>query len=140
MKKNNLILLSLTALGLTGCEWLSSSLGLTHEQPDEFLVQKNKPLSIPPNYKLVKPLSKKERESQSQDKAKELLGYHEVQNKGTVSSEKTMLAAASNGHQVDKNIRQKVDEDASLTENVPPKLVKAVESWKKQWKKNCNSS
>lgn len=136
--KKNILLASMLAIGLSGCEWLSSSLGLTHEKPDEFLVQKNKPLSIPPNYKLVKPLSKQERREESQTKAKKLLGYQEGRASGS-SGESTLLAAASNGHQVDENIRKKVDEDASLTENVPPKLVKAVESWKKQWKKNCNS-
>lgn len=139
MKKNNIILLGIAAAGLSGCEWLSSSLGLTHDQPDEFLVQRNKPLSIPPNYKLIKPLSKQQRQEESQDKAKKLLGYHQGKAGGSSLSESTLLITAANGHQVDKDIRKQVDEDAALTKDIPPKLVKAVESWKKQWKKNCNS-
>ena len=57
MKQTHLTLLLGTsfALALAGCSNAKESLGLNRSAPDEFMVVKHAPLSMPPDYNLVPP-------------------------------------------------------------------------------------
>lgn len=57
MRKYTLILAltGLSALGLGACSTAKDQLGLTKQTPDEFMVVKNAPLSMPPDYSLRPP-------------------------------------------------------------------------------------
>ena len=53
MRKSAIILLTLTAVGLSGCSVLKGR----SDTPDEFAVARNAPLIIPPDYTLTPPVA-----------------------------------------------------------------------------------
>ena len=53
MRKSAIILLTLTAVGLSGCSVLKGR----SDAPDEFAVARNAPLIIPPDYTLTPPVA-----------------------------------------------------------------------------------
>lgn len=57
MRKHTLIIaiIGLSALGLGACSSTKEQLGLNKSTPDEFMVVKNAPLSMPPDYSLRPP-------------------------------------------------------------------------------------
>lgn len=55
IKKSHILVLSLTALTLGACSSAKEQLGLNRSAPDEFMVVKRAPLSMPPDYTLSPP-------------------------------------------------------------------------------------
>jgi hypothetical protein len=57
MKKNLVIVASLAVLALSACQNVKRELGVGRNSPDEFMVVKRAPLSLPPDYTLRPPSS-----------------------------------------------------------------------------------
>lgn len=123
---------------LAGCESVSKTLGMTHHQPDAMLVDKNPPLSIPENYRLVKPTpgARNPFKSTPEEEAKKLLGYENPKGTSSAKAETHLVSGIEKKHKAEANIRELVDKDANINRNVPDKLVDAVTSWRKQLNDN----
>ena|SRR6056300_1132431 len=55
MKNKNYIICLLLIIFLSGCENLKKGLGITKDNPNEFLIEKRDPLVLPPDYKILPP-------------------------------------------------------------------------------------
>lgn len=57
MKNKNLfyLLVILMLVKLNGCSNLKKAIGIEKDIPNEFLIEKKDPLSMPPNYKILPP-------------------------------------------------------------------------------------
>lgn len=100
---------------LSACDSVKSTLGLNHDQPDEFLVSTNPPLELPPNYTLRPPKAGQEghvNTKTSEQKAKDVLGTQVTSSK-TSSSDVLSKAASSTGTQVDPDIRATLEKEAA---------------------------
>lgn len=53
--KLSLTVMAVAALALTGCNSVKQQMGFSRQSPDEFLVVKRAPLTLPPNYALRAP-------------------------------------------------------------------------------------
>ena len=122
------------SLLLTSCDSLKDSLGMSHYQADEFNLQQNPPLSIPPNYKLVPPHTKnKDGKSvplnASAEQAKQVVGGGE--SAGAIS-EASAADLNDKAGTSDETIRETVDKEAEKGDD---KLSK----WKEEFIKNAKS-
>lgn len=131
---NKILGLITLALLLTACDSVKDSLGMSHYQADEFNLQQNPPLSMPPNYNLMPPRTKnKEGKSvplnASAEKAKEVVGGGDPT--GEISNESVADLKEKTGT-ADEAIRATVDKEA---ENSDDKLSK----WKEEFIKNARS-
>ena len=116
MTKKNLCLLAIFSIILTGCDTLRDTFGLSHYQPDDFAVQTNSSLSIPPDFSLIPPQAgaeKRGEKSASYQAHQTIFGEEKVK---TVSSNKggdsDFIKAAAQGREIDPNIKSKVNEEA----------------------------
>jgi hypothetical protein len=55
---SKLLLVSFFFVFLTGCDKVKETFGFDHYQPDEFNVEQNSPLSLPPDSNLRPPMDK----------------------------------------------------------------------------------
>ncbi|HYD18282.1 MAG TPA: DUF3035 domain-containing protein [Patescibacteria group bacterium] len=55
MRKSSLLLVAALALGVTGCAEVKKQVGMGRSSPDEFMVVKRAPLTLPPDYELRAP-------------------------------------------------------------------------------------
>lgn len=120
---------------LTACDGVKDSLGMGHYQADEFNLQQNPPLSMPPNYKLMPPHTKdKEGKSvplnPSAERAKQVVGGGEAT--GEISADSASDLKSKTGTAND-TIRETVDKEA--VDGVDDKLSK----WKEEFVKNAKS-
>ena len=53
--KNLFTILSLLALSLTSCTSFKKTLGMEKDVPNEFLIEKRDPLTLPPDYNILPP-------------------------------------------------------------------------------------
>ena len=53
--KNLFTILSLLALSLTSCTSFKKTLGMEKDVPNEFLIEKRDPLTLPPGYNILPP-------------------------------------------------------------------------------------
>ena len=131
---NKLIGALTLAFLITACDNVKDSLGMSHYQADEFNLQQNPPLSLPPNYTLMPPRTKnKDGKSvplnASAQKAQQVVGGGEPT--GKISSETAVDLKEKTGS-ADESIRETVDKEA---ENSDDKLGK----WKEEFIKNARS-
>ena len=131
---NKVFSLITLALLLTACDNVKDSLGMSHYQADEFNLQQNPPLSMPPNYSLMPPRTKnKDGKSEplnaSAEKAQQVVGGGE--SAGEISGESSTDLKDKTG-EADDSIRETVDKEA---ENGDDKLSK----WKEEFIKNAKS-
>lgn len=122
-----LILLS-TVFSITGCDTLRNTFGLDHYQADEFNIEQNAPLTLPPSYDLEPPVQTEKNKDdtrqndESTKKAKELLAIstsNEPVTK-TGSTQNSELFKKAGGAEPKKdNIRELVDKEALDEEENP---------------------
>ncbi|MCX7342600.1 MAG: DUF3035 domain-containing protein [Proteobacteria bacterium] len=122
------------SLLLTACDSVKDSLGMSHYQADEFNLQQNPPLSMPPNYSLMPPRVKNAEGKSvplnaSAEKALQVVGGGE--SAGQISGESSADLKDKAGA-ADDSIREKVDKEA---ESGDGKLSK----WKEEFIKNARS-
>ena len=121
---------------LSGCDSFRSTFGLDHYQADEFNVANHKPLSIPPSYDLMPPnataspdaMQSRGEVSTTHQAQKALLG-RTTEKRDTQSVGSTTITKKASTKQIaDKNIREKVAneaKDSSETDNpLADKLAK----------------
>ncbi len=130
---HNLVSLAVLLL-LTACDSVKDSLGMNHYQADEYNLQQNPPLSMPPNHQLMPPHTKsKDGKSvplnPSAEKAKQVVGGGEATGKISTDSANDLKAKTGTA---DETIRETVDQEA---ENGDSKLSK----WKAEFIKNAKS-
>ncbi len=111
------------ALGLSACEGVKEQLGLTKQPPDEFRVQAQAPLSLPPDFKLrpPRPGASRPQEGTVQDQARRAVfraadapggaPNGTTPGDGRSLGEQALLQAAGAG-KADPNIRRLVDREA----------------------------
>lgn len=116
INKNTLFLLSVVALGLSGCSNAREELGLDKKAPDEFAVVKRAPLELPPDYTLRPPRPGAQRPQEitpQQAARKTVFGTPiPVATKQPGSAEEALLQATGAVH-VDNNIRDVVDNESN---------------------------
>lgn len=119
---------------LSACSINKQSLGLGKNSPDEFVVMKRKPLSMPPDYNLTppKPGTKSNQQSNTSAEAERILfGSNEVESKDFSKSDKSFLDDI-NATDTQANIRDIVNEEL---ENDPANnkyLINELMSWRKE--------
>ena len=131
---NKVFSLITLALLLTACDNVKDSLGMSHYQADEFNLQQNPPLSMPPNYSLMPPRTKNTDGKSvplnaSAEKAQQVVGGGESD--GKISGESSADLKDKAG-EADDSIREMIDKEA---ENGDGKLSK----WKEEFIKNAQS-
>jgi hypothetical protein len=122
------------SLLLTACDGVKDSLGMSHYQADEFNLQQNPPLSMPPNYKLMPPRTKNTDGKSvplnaSAEKAQKIVGGGESSTEISGESSADLRDKAGTA---DDSIRETLNKEA---ENGDSKLSK----WKEEFVKNAKS-
>jgi hypothetical protein len=111
---------------LGGCDSVKSTLGLGHDQPDEFLVPTNPPLELPPNYNLRPPRAGQDshvNNIDSSESAKKALGVETKQKSAAVTSQDNTTSSdiAKQAEQT-AAIRETVNKEAGVEGSVPADL------------------
>ncbi len=122
------------SLLLTACDGVKDSLGMSHYQADEFNLQQNPPLSMPPNYKLMPPRTKNTDGKSvplnaSAEKAQKIVGGGDSSTEISGESSADLRDKAGTA---DDSIRETLNKEA---ENGDSKLSK----WKEEFVKNAKS-
>jgi len=115
-KQSKLLLLAICAtFFLSGCGSVKKEIGMGRNSPDEFLVVKRAPLTLPPEYALRPPAEKTDVKDEiviksTRSKARDALfgGYKEVEAKGSADN---MLLAKMNVEAANADIRRQIEED-----------------------------
>ncbi len=138
------------ALLLSGCDSFRSTFGLDHYQADEFNVANHKPLSIPPSYDLMPPdaaaspdaMQSRGEVSTTHQAQKVLLGRTTEKSDAQSAGSTTITEKASTKQIADKNIREKVTneaKDSRETDNpLADKLAKLGETIKENATRTSN--
>lgn len=70
---NKSYILAILFLFFLSCSDLKKGLGLSKNPPDEFMIEKNDPIIMPPNYDLLPPDSKEKKVKKENDSAKKII-------------------------------------------------------------------
>ncbi len=142
------LLLGSAALLLNGCDSVRNTLGLDHYQADEFNINENPPLSIPPNYNLRPPLKdgevdtspKANKETNTSQKAKEaLLGSSKKTTDTPSSNARSVAKKATEIQKPDPLIRETIKkEEANDPDSVSGKLSNALDTISKNFANTSN--
>ncbi len=109
--KPAIIVVALVAVGLSGCQRLSGSLGMAKVTPDEFRIVTKAPLVVPPDYSLRPPAPGEPRPQELQPESAAravLIGQVQAADR---SQGESLLVSSAGGAQVDPLIRFVVDDE-----------------------------
>jgi hypothetical protein len=103
-------------LSLSACTSVKKELGVDRNSPDEFMVVKNTPLTLPPDYTLRPPLNPDEAAAATVDDAASaaqaaLIGEVKTATAAKKSASETALLGNLGAAAADPDIRQKIDAD-----------------------------
>lgn len=135
MRKHTLIiaLAGLSALGLSACSSTKESLGLNKQTPDEFMVVKNAPLSMPPDYSLrpPQPGAPRPQERAAAQAAKvTVFGAETVDSaQPTATSAEAILLQQTGSANANPNIRNVVDYESQQIESENQTVANKLLGW-----------
>lgn len=131
--KNKIILSCLLVLALSACSSVKKELGVGRNSPDEFMVVKRAPLSLPPDYSLRPPSdSDVAPASEASNQAKTLLMGQGAEGETTAAaggSEGALLQKMGAAH-ADPNIRAEINRENGYMAAENQKLVDKLIFWK----------
>ncbi len=124
----NIATLTVAVIALSGCDSVKKTFGFDHHKPNEMNVVDNPPLSLPPCYDLRPPEKNGSNTSVSgasehNKKALEVIaGSHSNQKPSTAksASTQTLVKEAAKDHSVDKNIKEKINNDQVVDDKKNP--------------------
>ncbi|MFN7709593.1 MAG: DUF3035 domain-containing protein [Holosporales bacterium] len=111
-----LSLVLLSSVTLMGCEQGRRVMGLAREQPDEFTLETRKPLQMPSSFSDLPeptPGARAAHDADPRQEAQSVLGFSNQSAAAPSVGERKLIEAAG-GHQVEAQIRQKVNQEADL--------------------------
>ena len=155
MKTSNVLVLGVSLLGLIGCEGMRETFGLTHNQPDEFMVSNSPELFMPDNfYALKEPTAKEESQFSEvhRNKVKEtshlahtaVTGSAVAHPTNSPSSVRTNLdsevvqQASKTAPEANSNIRTTLDKEAQVDD--PNPINRQIQDWKRQLNENFGNN
>ncbi len=121
----SLFLLGITALLLAACGELREDLGLGRNPPDEFAVVERPPLSMPPDFALrpPRPGAPRPQEVDTSKQASDVLFSGSGKESSHVSASERALLEATGATEVEANVRDLVDREASQKVSASPHLL-----------------
>lgn len=136
MRKNNMYRLASTGLILltlgvtTACSSAKNTLGLGKTTPDEFMVTKHAPLSMPPDYRLRPPTpgTPRPQEQATSEAARAALLGQGMQ-AGTASTGEALLLQQTGSTSATPNIRALVDQEATETSDKNQSVANKLIGW-----------
>jgi hypothetical protein len=120
-------LIGVTLIGLSACSGTKNTLGLTKSVPDEFVVVKRAPLSIPPDYTLRPPqpgAARSQEATAAQDAQTAVFGGSQSTTQAA-SGESAFLRQAANT-EADPNIRAKLNEELTINKSDNRPVIKRL--------------
>ncbi|AIK96468.1 DUF3035 domain-containing protein [Candidatus Odyssella acanthamoebae] len=120
----NIILLSFTAVLLSGCDSIKHTFGLDHYQADEYSMPTTPPLSMPPGYnELPQPAlhAQPTGYTPAKKRAQTILGN--PASSESKETEENFIKKVSAGQAADENIRDTVDGEAANEKGALEKLA-----------------
>ena len=134
MNKNTLILSAIAcAFFVSGCSSAKDKLGLTKSAPDEFMVVKNAPLAMPPDYSLLPPRPGAPRPQEmatSQAAKATVFGMDSASAQPTsASSSEQLLLQQAGSTQANPNIRNIVDAESAKIEKKNQSVAEKLVGW-----------
>lgn len=123
----HLICIAVLGLTLSACSSTKDTLGLNKTVPDEFVVVKRAPLSLPPDYALRPPqpgAPRPQEQTASEDAQTAVFGGKQQSSKAA-SGENAFLQQAAKT-QADPNIRAKLDEELTINKSDNRPVIKRL--------------
>ena len=119
--KNILFIVLFCSLFVVSCSKVRESAGVNRKNIDEFAVIENPPLIIPPDFNLLPPdqLEEKNLDNEESELAKEILFglSDETDTNNSKSSTMENILSQSNAFEIDKSIRDEIDEQFASEKN-----------------------
>lgn len=129
-----IVLAGLALIGLSGCSTARDQLGLDRSAPDEFMVVKNAPLSMPPDYSLrpPRPGAPRPQDVAAYEAARTTVFGDENNAQNTsvsASSAENVLLQKAGGTQANPNIRNIVDVESQEIDKDNQPVVDKLLGW-----------
>jgi len=118
-------LLFINFLFLVSCTGVKDKIGLIKKPPDEFQVYEQKPLSVPPNFELRPPIDSKSVANDSDDE--NIIFNEEVNIIDSLSIEDEVLLISIGDKDTDKDIREVINDENSISKIEKPLLDKILD-------------
>ncbi|MFP4314060.1 MAG: DUF3035 domain-containing protein [Alphaproteobacteria bacterium] len=129
-----LFFLSVGAFGLAGCSSVKDQVGLSRSSPDEFMVVKNAPLAMPPDYTLrpPRPGAPRPQDVAASEAARATVFGADSENAGSAQeqdgAENVLLQKAGSG-QANPDIRSVVDQETARMKNENQSVANKLLGW-----------
>ncbi|MBL4666972.1 MAG: DUF3035 domain-containing protein [Sneathiella sp.] len=139
----SMVVLSLLAVGLSGCEGTRQALGIEGKKaPDEFAVLTKAPLIIPPDFSLRPPTPGQKGPHDQLARTSARAALFGRKSSGVISQEEAKAAGISAGElallrqadavDADNSIRQIINEETGVLAEDDESLIERVMFWQKQ--------
>ena len=118
-------ILFINFLFLFGCTGVKEKIGIINKSPDEFQVYEKKPLEVPPNFELRPPIDGDKIATDSKDE--NIIFNEEVNTNESLTIEDEVLLISIGDKDSDKDIREVINNENSISEIEKPLLDKILD-------------